>query len=421
MFKFIHTADIHLDSPLRGLSHYEGAPAEAIRGATREALKGLVRTAIDEEAAFVVIAGDLFDGEWNDYNTGLFFAGQMSKLRESGARVFWLAGNHDAASRITKTLKMPDNVHRFTTARPETVPLEDIGVVLHGQGFARPEVTKNLVLNYPPAKKGFYNIGVLHTSATGRQGHEPYAPCKIQDLTSKAYDYWALGHIHKREILLDAPWIIFPGNIQGRHIRETGPKGCTLVTVEDNGSTIVEEVPLDVIRWAQIDIDVTGSDTGDEVMAETRSVMEEAMADSDGRLLAARVTITGTCRAHEVLNTQHERWVNQIRAEATDLGGSGVWIEKVNIKTNLPVDLEKLSSSESPIGDLLRFINKIEEDHAELSDLAAALSELKSRLPFDLRHGEDAVDLESPESLRDIIADAKQMLLPHLMARSSNR
>jgi exonuclease SbcD len=421
MFKFIHTADIHLDSPLRGLSHYEGAPAEAIRGATREALKGLVRTAIDEGAVFVVIAGDLFDGEWNDYNTGLFFASQMSKLRESGVRVFWLAGNHDAASRITKTLKMPDNVQRFATSRPETVVLEDIGVVLHGQGFPRPEVTDNLVLNYPQAKKGLYNIGVLHTSATGRQGHEPYAPCKIQDLTSKAYDYWALGHIHKREILLDAPWIIFPGNIQGRHIRETGPKGCTLVTVEDNGSTLVEEVPLDVIRWAQTDIDVTGSDTGDEVMAEARSVIEEAVADSDGRLLAARVTITGICRAHEVLNAQHERWVNQIRTEATDLGGSGVWIEKVNIKTTLPVDLEKLASSESPIGDLLRFINRIEEDHAELSDLAESLSELKSRLPFDLRSGEDAVDLESPESLRDIIADAKQMLVPHLIAKSSNR
>ncbi len=420
MFKFIHAADIHLDSPLRGLYHYEGAPVDSIRGATREALKGLVRTAIDENVAFVVIAGDLFDGDWNDYNTGLFFAGQMSRLRERDIPVFYLPGNHDATSRITKTLKMPNNVHRFSTSRPETITLRDIGVALHGQGFSRPDITENLAAHYPPAREGLYNIGVLHTGATGREGHELYAPCKIQDLTSKAYDYWALGHIHKREILLDSPWILFPGNIQGRHIRETGPKGCTLATVEDDGSTVIEEVSLDVVRWAGLDVDATGADSGDEVMVEVRSATERELANADGRLLAVRVTITGACGAHEALNAEHDRWINQIRAEATDIGGSDVWIEKVVLKTNLPVDLEKLASSDSPVGDLLRFIQQIETDPKELSELAEVLSALKSRLPVELRHGEGAIDLESPERLREMIADARQVLLPHLMARSFN-
>lgn len=420
MFKFIHAADIHLDSPLRGLYHYEGAPIDSIRGATREALKGLVRTAIDENVAFVVIAGDLFDGDWNDYNTGLFFAGQMSRLRERDIPVFYLPGNHDATSRITKTLKMPNNVHVFSTSRPETITLRDIGVALHGQGFSRPDITENLAAHYPPAREGLYNIGVLHTGATGREGHELYAPCKIQDLTSKAYDYWALGHIHKREILLDSPWILFPGNIQGRHIRETGPKGCTLATVEDDGSTVIEEVSLDVVRWAGLDVDATGAETGDEVMVEVRSAIERELANADGRLLAVRVTITGACGAHEALNAEHDRWINQIRAEATDIGGSDVWIEKVVLQTNLPVDLEKLASSDSPVGDLLRFIHQIETDPKELSELAEVLSALKSRLPVELRHGEGAIDLESPERLREMIADARQVLLPHLMARSFN-
>lgn len=420
MFKFIHAADIHLDSPLRGLYHYEGAPIDSIRGATREALKGLVRTAIDENVAFVVIAGDLFDGDWNDYNTGLFFAGQMSRLRERDIPVFYLPGNHDATSRITKTLKMPNNVHVFSTSRPETITLRDIGVALHGQGFSRPDITENLAAHYPPAREGLYNIGVLHTGATGREGHELYAPCKIQDLTSKAYDYWALGHIHKREILLDSPWILFPGNIQGRHIRETGPKGCTLATVEDDGSTVIEEVSLDVVRWAGLDVDATGAETGDEVMVEVRSAIERELANADGRLLAVRVTITGACGAHEALNAEHDRWINQIRAEATDIGGSDVWIEKVVLQTNLPVDLEKLASSDSPVGDLLRFIQQIETDPKELSELAEVLSALKSRLPVELRHGEGAIDLESPERLREMIADARQVLLPHLMARSFN-
>ena len=237
MFTFIHASDIHLDSPLKGLSRYEGAPAERIRGATREALKNLVQTAIDENAAFMVIAGDVFDGDWKDYNTGLFFAGQMSRLRERGIKVFLLSGNHDAASKITRTLKMPDNVHRFSTKRPETLTLEELGVALHGQGFSRPDVTENLAANYPLAFGGLYNIGVLHTAATGREGHELYAPCALDDLIEKGYDYWALGHVHKGEILRESPWILFPGNTQGSHIEGPGPEGCTIVTVDDDGST----------------------------------------------------------------------------------------------------------------------------------------------------------------------------------------
>ena len=129
--------------------------------------------------------------------------------------------------------------------------------IVFTQRFSRPDIRENLAVNYPQAKEGFYNIGVLHTGATGREGHELYAPCKIQDLASKGYDYWALGHIHKREILLDSPLILYPGNIQGRHIRETGPKGCIVATVGDDASTVIEEVSLDVVRWARVEIDAT--------------------------------------------------------------------------------------------------------------------------------------------------------------------
>lgn len=420
MFKFIHTADIHLDSPLQGLSHYEGAPVDSIRGATREALKGLVQTAIQEQVAFVLIAGDLFDGDWNDYNTGLFFASQMSKLRDHNIRVFYLAGNHDAASRITKTLVMPNNVFRFSHHHPETITLENIGVALHGQGFSRPDIKENLALQYPHPKEGFYNIGILHTAMTGREGHELYAPCRIQDLTSRAYDYWALGHVHKREVLLKTPLILFPGNIQGRHIRETGPKGCTLVSVEKDGSAVLEEVALDVVRWTHVAIDATGLHEAEDVMFETRSAIEKALENADGRLLAARVSISGSCSAHTALNAEQERWVNQVRLEATDIGGSNVWIEKVVMKTTLPVDIKKLAANEGPLGDLLRFIDQIVTDPDQLSELAETLSILKSKLPVELRHGENPMDLESPECLRELIADARQVLLPNLITKSLN-
>ncbi len=195
MFKFIHTADIHLDSPLRGLSRYEGAPVERLRGATREAFCNLVQFAIDEEVQFVIIAGDLFDGDWKDYNTGLFFASQMSKLRENEIRVFIVSGNHDAASAITRKLHYPDNVRFFISDSPEAIRIEEIGVALHGQSFAQRDVTNNLAANYPSAEPDYYNIGVLHTALNGREGHAGYAPCSIADLSAKNYDYWALGHV----------------------------------------------------------------------------------------------------------------------------------------------------------------------------------------------------------------------------------
>ena len=252
MAKFIHASDIHLDSPLRGLERYDGAPVEQIRQTTRMAMRNLVRAAIEEKVDFVMIAGDLYDGDWRDFNTGLFLLQQMSELRSADIRVFIVSGNHDAASQITRSLRMPKNVHLFPTDAPDTVILGELGVAIHGQGFAKEAVTANLAQGYPQAQAGLFNIGLLHTSVTGRDGHEPYAPCSLADLLAKGYDYWALGHVHTREVLHEHdPWIVFPGNIQGRHIRETGAKGCMVVTVEDGEVVEATHRNLDVLRWTE--------------------------------------------------------------------------------------------------------------------------------------------------------------------------
>ena len=192
MFKFLHAADIHLDSPLRGLQRYEGAPVEEIRQASRRALENLVQLAIDQSVAFVLIAGDLYDGDWKDHRTGLYFVSQMVRLRAAGIPVIAIAGNHDAANKMTRTLPLPENVHVLDHRRPETFLLEQPGVAIHGQSFATPTVLEDLSAAYPPAVGGMLNIGLLHTCATGREGHQPYAPCTIPGLISKHYDYWAL-------------------------------------------------------------------------------------------------------------------------------------------------------------------------------------------------------------------------------------
>ena len=171
-FRFLHAADIHLDSPLHGLSRYEGLPVEDIRSATRVAFDNLIAYAIDERVDFVVIAGDLFDGDWRDMGTGLYFARAMGRLDQAGIPAFVLAGNHDAASIISRTVPWPPNVRQFGSRQPETHSLPHLAVAVHGQSFSSPAVTENLALAYPPAEAHVFNIGVLHTALAGRHGHD---------------------------------------------------------------------------------------------------------------------------------------------------------------------------------------------------------------------------------------------------------
>src|SRR5690606_13237673 len=180
-----------------------------------------VDKAVDEEVDFLIIAGDLYDGDWKDHNTGIFFSQQMGRLRKAGIRVFMLWGNHDAESEMTKKLTLPDNVTVFSSRKPEVHVLEELKVALHGQSFKDKVVVDNLTLGYKDPVAGHYNIGVLHTGLEGGTAHAHYAPCSRAELHAKGYDYWALGHVHEFQQWTERSTIVFPGNLQGRHIRET--------------------------------------------------------------------------------------------------------------------------------------------------------------------------------------------------------
>lgn len=420
MFKFLHAADLHLDSPLVGLARYPGAPAEQLRAATRQALIALVDLAVKEAVSFALIAGDLYDGDWKDYNTGLFFAHQMSRLKNSGIRVYIAAGNHDAASQMTRTLRLPENVTIFPTRRPSTEVLDDLGVALHGQGFPTAVVTADLAAGYPLALPHLFNIGVLHTSVTGRPGHETYAPCTLEGLLSKGYHYWALGHVHQREVLHQDPWVVFPGNLQGRHIRETGPKGCTLVMVDDGKVEMVEQVDLDVIRWTLSQIDATSSETAAEVADKAGVSLKQELAQSGGRFLAVRLHITGACRAHEELARNPDYWINEIRALANDLGSGSIWLEKLVLETSTATSLEDLQAGCGPLGSLLRGVRDLSLDEAQLADLVQEFEQLRLKLPHELRSGPDNLALDRPEYLREALEEAKKYLLARLLARSGS-
>lgn len=415
MLKFLHAADLHLDSPMRGLERYEGAPADQIRGATRRALENLVRLAIDENVALVIIAGDLYDTDWKDYNTALFLSQQMSKLRQAGIRVFVVTGNHDAASQITRSLRMPGNVRFLSTREPETVLLEELGIAIHGQGFAERAVRYDLSAEYPSATKDFFNIGILHTAATGRAGHEPYAPCTIEGLLSKNYDYWALGHVHQREILHEDPWIVFPGNTQGRHVNESGAKGCTLANIQDGRCVSVEHRNLDVVRWKVCDIDISEADSPEDLLDCVRVRLEEEYRNADDLLVATRVRMIGTSAAHAQLIRNPEKWAGEIRAAATDVSGGTIWIEKVTISTRPLISLVERIAQNDPVADMLRLIQELQPGDEITRPLKDELTILRTKLPPELVEGNPIFDPDSPESAREILENARQILVTTLL------
>lgn len=412
--KFVHAADLHIDSPLRGLDRYPGAPVEQIRGATRRALENLVSLCLNEEVDLLLLAGDIYDGDWKDYSTGLFFAAQLSRLRAARVEVVLLYGNHDAESNITRHLELPENARRLDPRKPESVVFDRLGVAVHGQSFATKAVTDDLAAGYPDALTGLFNIGMLHTCLGGREGHDNYAPCSLNTLVGKRYDYWALGHVHTREVLSEDPYIAFPGNLQGRHARETGEKGALLVTVDEGRITSVEHRPLDVVRWCACEVDLSPAASADDVVDLTREQLEQRLAEADGRTLAARVVLCGATPAHAALRADFERWTGQIRAIANDLGG-GLWIERVLSRTLAPLEVGAIEERDDAIGQLARSLRALRDDEAGLSSLLRDFASLKNKLPAEAREGDDAIRLDDPAFLREALDDVEHTLISRLL------
>ena len=385
-FRFLHAADIHLDSPLRGLAGQEGNAARRVRTATREALDTLVGLAIEEKVDFVIIAGDLYDGDWRDYKTGLFFAGQMGRLNKAGIPVYLLHGNHDAESQITRRLELPDNVQVFGTRKPETFMFDDLEVALHGQSFRQRDITDNLVPDYPAPVTGAFNIGVLHTGLGGMGGHENYAPCSLEDLTNKGYNYWALGHVHQASVLHERPYVVFPGNLQGRHARETGVKGASLVTVQDGDIVDVTTVPCDVVRWVVLPVSLGSTETVGDVIDRIRDTVETAVAnEADGRLLACRIVLQGRTTVHNRLVASEDRMLAEARAAALGLGDEVAWVEKVVITTEPEIDAQTLAEREDAIGELQRLLQEAIGDAALLTQIEDDIGKLVRQLPHEVR------------------------------------
>ncbi len=418
--KLVHAADLHIDSPLVGLERYEGAPAERVRQATRVAFRRVIDLCLSESASFLILAGDVFDGDWRDANTGLFFVKELARLREIGCRVLMLRGNHD--HELTKTLlyRLPDFVHVFGTPAQKdrhSFVFEDAGIAFHGVSYGQKKVVDSLLPLYPAPRGDLLNVGVLHTNCIASSAHDRYAPCSVAELASFGYAYWALGHVHAHQILGRDPWIVYPGNTQGRHARETGPKGCVVLSTKGRVVEDVSFVETACMRFCVATVALAEEDGETELYEKVEKELDAVAGASNGLPCAVRVELTGATRAHGMMVRDPDRIASGLRSAA--LGRSdGLWVEKILFRTRPLVAVEELRASAGLVGEVLRSIDRLrtEDGEPDLQSVAErALGPIRKRLRAEA--DELKLPLTDTPTLLELVDRVESLLAERLTER----
>ena len=291
---------------------------------------------------------------------------------------------------------------------------EELRVAIHGQSFATPEVTEDLAEKYPPPVPNFFNIGILHTNLGGVSEHANYAPCSLQTLKNKGYQYWALGHVHNGQILCTDPYIVYPGNIQGRNGKEQGEKSCEIVTVSETGTISIEKLFTSVVPWVEAEIDASGCQTADEVYEKLRTRFGELFSESKERVTAVRLRIVGATDAHSGLNRDAEQVRNEAISIANECGNGLFWVERVQLVTQPRWDRDTLLKRDDPIGEIARIVAALREDAGSVANWGSIV-ELQSKLPADFAEGPEPIKLDL-QTLSIAIEEAEALLLSRLLA-----
>jgi len=415
-YRFVHTADIHLDSPLRSLALRHPELAELIGNATRQAFVNIMDLCLDEQVDALLLAGDLYDGEQTSMKTARFLAAQVRRLHEAGIRVFIIRGNHDALSKITQELVLPDTVKVFG-GRAEAVAIDrgksDFPVVIHGLSFAKPHAPESLIPKYKPPVEGAVNIGMMHTSLAGAPGHDPYAPCRIADLQATGFRYWALGHIHKRSVAEGDCTIVMPGNPQGRDINEAGPKTVSLITVADDGSIRVEERNASIAQFERVSVDASGIDDWRDLATALSTSLRQVRDAVSVDHLVVRLQVTGGTP----LAWRIRRDVDLLKAEADDRASviGGCWVEKMEVGCHVPSTTD--GPGDDPVMELRRLIaSNVGQSDSFRQDAVGIVEELAAQLPPECRDFLGADESAFHEALAELVSEGADDVAARLHA-----
>lgn len=395
--------------------------AELIGNATRRAFVKIIDLCLDEQVDSLLLAGDLYDGDQTSMKTARFFSEQIRRLHEARIQVFIVRGNHDALSRITKELTFPESVKIFG-GRSEAVMVDrtlgDSPIAIHGLSFAQPHAPESLVGKYKPAVEGAANIGILHTSLGGAPGHDPYAPCSVADLQRTGFDYWALGHVHKRMVVQGKCSVVMPGMPQGRDINEAGSKSVTLVTISDDRSIQIEERVTSIAQFERLAVDVTGLQDWRDLVGALSKAMEHSRAGVSAEHLVARIRLTGaTPLAWRIRND-----LDLLKAEIDDRAAviGACWIEKLEIACD--AQAVSANAGDNPIEELRRLIDdEVILSEAYQAEVISIVEELRGQLPSDCRNILGSTEEAFQAAVVALVREGADDVLARLHSGSSPR
>ncbi|MDR4887214.1 DNA repair exonuclease [Fredinandcohnia sp. QZ13] len=399
---FLHIADLHLDSPFSGLANTPSELFKRVQESTFTSLTRLINIAIEKKVDFVVIAGDLFDGEDRSLRAQSRFRKEMERLQEHHIEVFATHGNHDHLGGNWPHFEWPSNVHVFQNENVEVKPYIKNGETLaniYGFSYTKRAVLENKTSSYEKRENAPFHIGILHGSREGESAHSRYAPFLLSDLQQKGFDYWALGHIHTREILSEDPPIIYPGNIQGRHKKETGEKGGYLVNLSKTGAEYLF-FPTSDITWENTTIDISEVASFDQLVDQTFAHIDTLRKEDQGLFLT--IEFTGVGPLHDQLQEKgmQEDLVSLLNDDIT--GKNVVYVVEIKQHTQLEFNREKLRQDSHFIGDLL-------ENMETYEDFNQALLPLRNHQSF-----RRYIDAFTSEELQEILQDAENVILREL-------
>ena len=411
---FVHAADLHLGSPFVGVSEVSEDIAALLQRATFTAFENVVDLCIERRADFLLVAGDVYDGCDRSLGAQLAFRNGLRKLAEAGTRSYVVHGNHDPLDGWASSLEWPEGVHVFR-AQLESVTYARDGqdrAVIHGVSFPHVEVRENLATQFHAADSPLPQIGLLHCNVGANTGHEPYAPCTVEDLTAAGMDYWALGHVHTRAVLsAEKPTAIYPGNTQGRHVNEAGPRGCYVVHIDRDRHVQAEFAPVDAARWSCEAIDISPFETDEHLLSAIEDAVRAQPRASEGRPTLCTLALTGRGPLHAHL--MHPNYVQDLLEEARRLGhvqDTLVWITRIEDRTRMPLDRQQRSQSEDIVGGLLRIIDDYRLHPEKLGEPPECLKPL-----LEHRACRWYVQAPSAQELLALLEDAEACCLDRLL------
>ncbi|MBT7789968.1 MAG: DNA repair exonuclease [Calditrichaeota bacterium] len=414
--KFIHCADLHIDTPFKGIGSIDQELKDILYNSTFKSFQNIVQIAIDNEVHAVIIAGDIYDGADKSLKAQLKFRDELLRLSEAGIQSFIVAGNHDPLDGWAASIEWPDLVHLFSGKKVEKIPLVIDGETIadiYGISFPTRDVTENLALQFKRENKDIPSIAILHTNIGENTGHKSYAPATIADLKSRGFDYWALGHVHTRKVLSKRdPTILYPGNTQARSAREPGSKGCSLVTLEKDGACEITHFPTDVVRYHKNIIDLSGIETLDDVIDKMKTECEDEAKTLEGRHLIIRLQLTGRCAVNQELRKGNS--ITDILESIREhfFGREQIiFLEKIQLATAGNYDLESLTGGNDFIADIISLYGEMDiKDASSLEEIKEMLKSLTVNWA-----GSKHMDEFSDEDIVSFAAEARDWTLDQIV------